>query len=300
MDSKQSEILKKLREKTSFPMNKCLNALRESNWNEADAEKLLIASGDKAAIKKSDRETSCGLMAVCGKDNTFTVFHILCETDSVANNEKFIEFARVLSVESASHSEIDEFLDNKMSDGYTVQNFINTKIALFGENIKVINFSKHNNKGDENVVLGCYVHGQKQLASKDGNVYIGTSAVITKLKCTSSLSNYNEEKIGSLIKDISMQALAMQPKYLTVDAISEDDKKTMIETFGDEVDYSKPPAVVEKIIAGKLQKFYKQCVLLEQEFIKNPDIIIKDFIEDFKKENGFTSIDVLEYFYDKL
>jgi len=257
--------IKKLRDITFCGLGDCKKALEESEGDFDKAIQILRKKGLKVANKRCDNVTSEGIViAKTNNDNTFGVIVTLsCETDFVAKTDNYKNLANKI-VDLALENKIKDLdtLNNKELDGITVANKIIELIGQVGENVK-LNYTCV--EGCSNCKLGYYNH------------FSGKLSTLTLFDNVNDISNFQE--IG---KVISMQIAANNP--IAVDRNSVDEKILANERSLAEENSknAKNDEIKEKMIKGKLDKFFKESVLLEQQFISDD----KKTVEQYLKENG--------------
>lgn len=250
-----STTIKQLREKTGAGMNDCQKALDEAGGNFDVAVEIIRKKGLEKAGKKAERSTKEGLVALAREGNKVAVVAIACETDFVARNEGFIqavdEFAKKLLV--TEPAEFKTWAEEKITQELIVRIGENMKLAEFG----VI----------QGEVLGVYLHSNKKLAT-----------VVT-------LADGNE----IMANDIAMQIAAMSPKYLAPADVPAEEVAKEKEIYSEQLkNEGKPEAVIEKILAGKLNKYYSEVCLLKQPFIKDDKMTIEQLLESAGGEAKIT------------
>jgi elongation factor Ts len=240
-----AELVKELREATGVSVMQCKNALEEA---EGDMEKALIILKKKSssiAMKKSERNAKDGIVIVKEQDGKALLLALHTETDFVAKNADFVNLANQLA-------------DLALKDGLDAMkakslDMINEIVQKVGEKIELGRVEEV-----EGTILGNYIHNNK-------------SAVIV------SLSGGTKE----LAKDIAMHIAAMKPAFTTRDEITEEDKKKVVEVFEKEVSESdKPEEIKKKMLDGKISTYFKEQTLMDQMFIKNPDITIETLLKN--------------------
>src|SRR3989344_3724702 len=240
------ETIKKLREGTGAGMVDIKKALDEAGGDETKAVEILRKAGQKIAAKKAERSTNEGVIALAQKGGRVAVVALACETDFVARNENFItaasDFARKLL-------EIGK-------DGFKAwaeAEISNNLIVKIGENIQLNDFDVI-----EGPVLGFYLHANKKVA-----------AVVV-------LSDGTEEQA----REAAMHVAAMDPTYLKPADVPEEVLNKEQEIYKEQlVKEGKPEEMAEKILAGKLQKFYTEVCLLKQPYIKDDKMSVEQFLE---------------------
>ena len=240
-----AELVKELREATGVSVMQCKNALEEA---EGDMEKALIILKKKSssiAIKKAGRTASDGIVIVKEVDNKALLLVLHSETDFVAKNNDFIILANKLA-DMAIKDGIDEMKAK-------TEEMINEVVQKIGEKIELGRVEEVNG-----LILGSYIHNNK-------------SAVIV------SLSSGTKE----LARDIAMHIAAMKPAFTTREEITENDKKKVIEVFEKEVGESdKPEEIKKKMLEGKISTYFKEQTLMDQSFIKNPELTIETLLKN--------------------
>jgi len=240
-----AELVKELREATGVSVMQCKNALEEA---EGDMEKALIILKKKSssiAMKKADRNASEGIIILKENDNKIVLLTLHTETDFVAKNEDFVKLANKLA--DMAVSEGVEEMKAKSLD------IINEVVQKVGEKIELGKVEQI-----EGSILGSYVHNNK-------------SAVVV------SLSSGTKE----LARDIAMHIAAMKPAFTNAGDITEDDKKKVIEVFEKEVAESdKPEEIKKKMLEGKISTYFKEQTLMDQMYIKNPEITVATLLKN--------------------
>jgi elongation factor Ts len=246
-----TEQIKELRDKTGISVMQCKKALEEAGGDMEKALLILKKKSTEIAAKKSDREASAGVVAKAEKAGSAILLTLRCETDFVAKNADFVAIATTLAQKA-----LEGGVDSAKSASVDL---ISSGVQKLGENIQLGEVVSI-----EAPVVGVYVH--------DGR--IGTMV---------GLQGGNTE----VATDIAMHVAAMNPEYKTRADISEDEKTKVKAMFAEEVASSdKPAEIKEKMLNGKLDTFFKERTLLDQSFIKNPDMTIEALL----KKNGATLV----------
>jgi len=263
--------VKKLREMTGAGMLDCKNALEEAQGDIEKAKEILRVKGLAKAEKKAGRETKEGLIRVRVTDDRKkgAMIELNCETDFVARNEEFQQLAddileHVLSVDENVNKEGEgsDILPQKFfkDSSKSVEELIKEAIAKIGENIRLTRYCRY----DTEDYVHSYVHGG------------GRIGVLLDFKAP----QVNDEVIR-LVQDVAMQIAAMRPEFVSVETIPtealEREKKILMEQAKQE---GKPEHILEKIVQGKLKKFYQEKVLLEQAFIKDDKKTVGQVIKE--------------------
>jgi len=251
--------IKKLREMTNAGILDCKKALQETDGDMDKAVEYLREKGIASADKKAGRTAAEGLVAFKTADNTATILEVNCETDFVARNENFKAVVDALAnhVLTEKPANIEEALTQTLaSEGKTVDKYLKESIAKIGENISFRRFEIFEKNDEE--TFGTYLH-------MGGNI-----GVLVQLQ------GGNED----VARDIAMHIAAVNPNYLSKDDVpSEDlDKEREILTK-QALAEGKPEHIVEKMVEGRLGKFYTLNCLLEQEFVKDSDITIQQLVD---------------------
>ncbi len=255
-------LVKELREKSGAGMMDAKKALLETDGNLEAAEDWLRTKGLLKAEKKSSRIAAEGLIGVKVHDNLGMIVELNSETDFVATNKEFIELVDLILKEGFGAHKKDDVL-NKSISGKTIQDHINNKIATIGENISLRRVTSLT--GDN---VYSYVHNS---VSND----CGKIGVLVSLE---------GKKDADFGKKLAMHIAATAPLAMSEKDISEDivnrEKKIISEQLLSE---GKPADIAEKILSGKLKKFYEENTLLNQKFVMDPDSSIKQVLENNKQ-----------------
>ena len=250
----------KLRTITGAGMMDCKKALVESDGDFDLAIENLRKKGQKVAANRSDRESTEGAaIAVVNADKTSGVVITLnCETDFVGKNEEFKTFVMNIAkqVVEKDPKDVEELLAQESIEvpGKTVKEVLVDKIATIGENMNIRRFARFESEG----LVEKYIHG-------DGKI-----AVLVEME------NATEE----LAKDVCMQIAAARPEYLDRDSVPADRVAHEMEILkAQAVNEGKPEAVAEKIVQGRIGKFYGEICLVEQDFVKDPDQKVGKLVE---------------------
>mgnify|MGYP003574950792 FL=1 len=261
----------KLRNQTGAGMMDCKKALVEAEGDFEKAVDILRKKGQKVAANRADRESSEGaVIARVNEDNTMGVIISLnCETDFVAKNEAFIELAYELAEQAIVYSNKEEFLASDFH-GITVAEKLIEQTGVIGEKIEIGAFERI-----EGPYLGAYIHAGNKIAS--------ISALSAKV-----------EGADEAAKAVSMQVAAMNPIALDETKVSQEtiDKELEIERHK-LTEEGKPANIIDNILKGKMQRFYKDNTLVHQDFIKDNSISVADYVKSVNgdlKVTGFVRI----------
>lgn len=251
--------VKELREKTGAGMMDCKKVLTETDGDMEKAIELLRERGIAKAAKKSDRIAAEGLVtAYVSEDGKVgAVAEVNAETDFVAKNDEFRAFANDIAkqVTVKNPKDVEELLAQTFinDESKTVSEVLTNKIATIGENMSIRRFERFESAG----LVEKYIHG-------DGKI-----GVLVEL----------EDGDSELAKDICMQIAAAKPEFLDKESVpAERLEKEMEILKAQAMNEGKPEAIAEKIVQGRVGKFYSEICLVEQEFVKNPDMKVKELL----------------------
>ena len=252
--------IKELREKTGAGMLDCKKALEESQGDMSKAVDWLRERGISKAAKKESRIAAEGLSEIIVNDNKAVILEVNSETDFVAKNEEFKKFIDVVgnAIVNSSVTTMEEALELSTIEGKISEYLVNL-VAKIGEKISFRRFELVTKNDDE--VFGTYSHMG------------GKISVLTVLKGANS----------EVARDVSMHAAAMRPGYITSSEVPEDvieHEKGIIKEQA--INEGKPAEIAEKMVNGRINKFFKEICLVEQQFVKDPDVTVGAFI----KNNG--------------
>ena len=276
--------VKRLREKTGVGMMDCKRALDDAQGDFEVALENLRERGMAAATKKASRITSEGVVTAYQKGDVSVVLEVNSETDFVGKNPEFrafvLDIAKTIAAENPADVEALSALKLAGSDR-TVEETRQDKILSMGENLSIRRFTRVAG----NPAVASYVHG--------GGV-IGVLAIFGTDARTAA-----GDAFKVLAKDVAMQIAAMSPQFLSTEAVPAEfieAKKAELaaELAEDPKMANKPAMVLEKIIAGKIDKFYKESCLLNQAFVKDDEITVAQYIANAAKEIG-ASIEAVDF-----
>ena len=267
-------LVKQLREMTDSPMMECKKALVEAEGDLEKAVDVLRTMGIAKAVKRAGRDTNEGTIAtfVSEDGKTGAILELSCETDFVGTNPKFTGFATKLAQVVAEQNPADvEALKACELDGETVDAALTEMIHVIGENMKVMRFQR---VSVENGALSSYIH----LGGKIANI-----AVFEFSKPETGAA----DEFKTFAHDVALQVAAVAPICATRDQVPAETVEHEKEIYmAQAAESGKPEAIQEKMAVGRLEKFYKQSVLTEQEFIKDSSLTIKKYAEQVSKELG--------------
>jgi elongation factor Ts len=264
-------LVKALRDKSGVGMMECKKALQETGGDMEAAVDWLRAKGHARAAKKADRIAADGVVAVATRDNGAgmigAVVELNAETDFVARNAAFQDLARQIAAAAlAVEGDIEALRAAPITGGLTVQDAITNLIATIGENMVL---RRAVLLGVENGVVGAYVHPTGDL---------GRIGVLVAMEGAG-----DRGKLRDVGRKIAMHVAHANPSSLSTDDLDPAIVERERAIFSEQALASgKPPAVVEKMVEGRVRKFYQEVVLLKQSFVMNPD----QTIEQLAAENG--------------
>jgi elongation factor Ts len=268
-----ASLVKELRESTGAGMMDCKKALNETGGDLDAAIDWLRKKGLSAAAKKASRVASEGLVGVMGSGTTGALIEVNSETDFVSRNEDFQQFVRELTGLAAEASSLEALSGmDYPGTGRTVSEELTHKIATIGENMNIRRMDKIS-VGEGEVVS--YVHN----ATSDGMGRIGVLVALESAAPADTLT--------ALGKQLAMHVAATAPASLSADdldpAIVEKERQILIDQA---VQSGKPPEIAEKMVEGRMKKFRKEVVLLEQTFVIDGETEVSKVIENAAKDAG--------------
>lgn len=269
-----AEQIKTLRESTGAGMLDCRKALTESSGDMEKAVDWLRKKGLSAAAKKSGRVAAEGVVAVSVEGTKGAIIELNAETDFVARNDQFQALARNIAEHALRHSitDLEDLKNAKMGHGKTVSEDITAAIATIGENMSLRRVAM---LGVHRGVIAAYVHS----AVAPG---MGKIGVLIALE-----SEGDARKLEQLGKQLAMHIAAQRPEALTTADISKDKLDRERAVYREQATTSgKPADVIEKMIEGRVRKYYEEVVLLEQVFVMDNKTKISAVIAGAEKEIG--------------
>lgn len=269
-------LVKDLREKTGVGMMDCKKALQENNGDIEASIDWLRAKGLSKAAKKADRVAAEGLVGVVVSGNSGALLELNAETDFVSRNEGFQTAVSAITKLALEADDVDA-LSNKPApsgDG-NVGDYLTNLIATIGENMALRRLAKVSvNQG----VVAAYTHS----AVADG---LGRIGVLVGVEGTGDAAALND--IG---RKVAMHVAATSPLSLSVDdldaTVVERERQVLTEQARES---GKPDSVIEKMIEGRIRKFYEEVVLLQQPFVMNPDQTVGAFVKEVSGGNAVVS-----------
>ena len=265
------QMVKELREKTGAGIGDCKKALVEANGDTKEAVEILRKKGAASASNRAGRVAKEGLIytKTSADLKKAIIIEVNCETDFVSRNEEFVKYVSLLrdAFFDSNVNTVDELLKLKVGDD-TIESIHNEILAKFGEKIQIRRFDKLT---VENGWIDEYMHTGNKLAVLA--VFEGASNPTPLAK--------------SLSHDITMQIAAMNPKFIDRSQVNhstlENEKNIYIQQA---IDEGKKPEIAEKIALGKLEKYFSEFCLLEQQFVKDGDKTVGDVLKEICNEMG--------------
>ncbi|MEJ2070321.1 MAG: translation elongation factor Ts [Syntrophobacterales bacterium] len=267
-----AELVKQLRDKTNCGFMDCKKALQETQGDMEAAVTYLRQKGIAVATKRAERATSEGAVwSYIGPDaKTGVLLEVNCESDFVAKTESFLTFGESLAAQIAqtAPADLEALLTQpwQSQNGVTVQEHLTEIIGQIGENIRVRRFSRFADGGP----VAAYIH----FGAKIG--------VLLELQASSA-----SPELQTLAKDLAMQVaatnpLAIAPDQLDPEAVAKE--KAIYEAQARES--GKPENIIERMVSGRLEKFFKEVCLMGQPFVKNPDITVAQLLRETGAASG--------------
>lgn len=288
----QMNLIKLLRERTSAPIKEVKAALVTSNWDIEAAQKDLRKRGIVLASKKSSRTAAEGLLALAQNERKAAVIELNCETDFVARNEIFqylaLSLAKLALLLEGSQQSFAAFpvghleelklnLDHpKLSGEKSVQNAITEVAAMMGENVKLRRgFAM---SAPSLGVISTYLHTSPQPG-------VGRIAGILSLEVEDK--NVSQDALQRVGSELAMHVVAAKPLFLTKEDVSSDALSSEREILKSQAESSgKPQIAIEKMVEGRLRKYFEEVVLMEQKFIVNDTMNVKTLLSNLSKDVG--------------
>lgn len=254
-----AQMVKELREKTGAGMLDCKKALTETDGDMDKAIDFLREKGIASAAKKGDRIAAEGLTYVVTEGNDAVILEVNSETDFVAKNEAFQALVKELAAHLLNNkpATVEEASSQTMENGATVADHINASIAKIGEKLTLRRFTVLSKT--DNDAFGAYLHMG------------GRISVLSVLEGTTD---------SSAAKDVSMHIAALKPKYISRDQVSQEEVEHERQVLTQQaLNEGKPEKIVEKMVEGRLGKYFEDVCVLDQTFVKNPDQKVRQFVE---------------------
>lgn len=264
-----------LRELTQAGMMDCKKALTECDGDFEKAKDYLREKGLAAAAKKAGRIAAEGIVGgfVDPKTGVGVIVEVNCETDFVAKTDNFKDFVAMVAEQVAQKNpaDVDALLaqDCISTLGTTISGMLNEAVLKIGEKISIRRFARYEG------VVDCYIH----LGGRIG--------VLTEMDAPANLKDNDTFK--TVAHDISMQIAAARPTYLKREDVPTEEvehEKEINRAMALNEEKPKPAEVIEKMLVGRIEKFYKEVCLLEQLFVKDTNLTITKLLENTSKELG--------------
>ena len=263
-----------LRKQTDCGMMECKKALTEADGNFEKAIEILRERGLATAAKKAGRIAAEGMVYAdyCPECKVGVVIEVNAETDFVAKNDKFVDFVKKATkvIMEQNPADVEALMNCKMGDE-TVDQALKELILVIKENIKVRRFVRYEG------VCSAYVHGG------------GTHGILVNFETTNGIEAKDE--FVAYGKDIAMQVAAANPGYVDeasvpAEVVAKEKEIMLVQMAGDPKTANKPEAVKQKMIEGKIKKFFKENCLVDQEFVKDGDLTVAQYTAKVAKDLG--------------
>lgn len=268
-------MVKELRDKTNAGMMDCKKALTETSGDMEKAVDLLRQKGLAVAQKRAGRATSEGLVQtyIPAGGKLGVMVEVNCETDFVAKSDAFIDFAKNVAMQVAETSPASpaDLMAQKFvkNPALSIQDLLNELVAKLGENIGVKRFAKFNEG-----VIETYIHAGGKLG------------VMVEVTCESDAVAKNSDFL-EFAKNICMHIAAANPVSISREEVPADLAERERNIFIQQaIDSGKPANIAEKMVGGKMDRFFAESCLLEQKFVKNPDLSIQDLLNELVAKLG--------------
>ena len=268
-----AQMVKDLRERTGAGMMDCKMALQETNGDLEAAVDWLRTKGLAKAAKKSGRVAAEGLIGIAEAGNRAAMVELNSETDFVSRNDRFQALAKGISNAALkTDGELDKVLGAELSGGQSVSQAITDAIATIGENMTL---RRTATLAVQDGVVASYVHA----AIAPG---LGKIGVIVALGSTG-----DKAKLAALGRQIAMHVAAANPLAVDVDRLDAETVKRERAVFAEQARESgKPENIIDKMVEGRLRKFYEEAVLLKQQFIMDTERTVEAVLKDAAKDVG--------------
>lgn len=266
-----AKSVKELREITGAGMMDCKKALVATEGDIEKAVEFLREKGLAAAAKKAGRVAAEGIVNtfVSADKKTAAIVEVNCETDFVAANEEFVSFATKVAeiAANSSVSSVEELVAEKFDGEATITEALTALIAKLGENMTVRRYERFN---IEKGAIATYIHGG------------GRIGVMVEVACETESTVLEE-----VAREVCMQVAAANPLFLSKDQVDNEALEKEKEIYRVQaLNEGKPENIVEKMVMGRIQKYYKEVCLLDQAWVKDGDKSITKFVEEKSKEVG--------------
>ena len=273
-----AQDVKTLREMTNCGMMDCKKALTETDGDMDKAVEFLREKGLATAAKKAGRIAAEGLVNASVFGNVGVVVEINTETDFVAKNADFQSFVSSVAecIAKTNPADVEALKNTKLNDTQTVGEALTEKIATIGENMNLRRFERYEGVNE------AYVHGG------------GRIGVLVNFKLGDD-AKAADETFKAAAKDIAMQIAAVMPRYVKEDEVPAEVVEKEKEILkAQALNEGKPEAIVEKMVGGRIKKFYKEVCLVDQPYIKDGDMSVAQFLKNIGNEIG-TTVEVVKF-----
>ena len=268
-----ASMVRDLREKTSAGMLDCKKALEETKGDFEAAVEWLRKKGLASAAKKSDRLASEGMVVAAQKGKSASLLEVNSETDFVAKNDMFKAFVKDV-VEHITHAaqhptDVTALMDAALHTGHKVGDLLKESIAKIGENLVIRRFVRFDTTG----LVQTYIHG-------DGKIGVMVEVDTTKP---------DSDEVRTFANDVCLHVAAMSPVAISMEEVPKElvDKEREI-LKGKALEQGKKAEMIEKIVEGQIRKFLAESCLLEQSYVKNPDLKVREHMAEVGKKVGDT------------
>ncbi len=279
-------MVKELREMTGAGMMDCKKALTEADGNMEKAVELLREKGLAASAKKAGRIASEGMVEVFLSDDNKVgaIVEVNSETDFVAKNQVFRDYVAAVAKQASetTAADMDAFFEEKwaLDSQFTVREALSQQVAVIGENLNIRRFEKYEKAQAGKLVS--YIHGG------------GRIGVLIELACENEA-----DELVELGKNIAMQIAALNPKFIAekdvpADFIAKETEILTVQAKNDPKNAKKPDNIIAKMIEGRLKKELKEFCLVEQPYVKDTDMSVKQYIDSVAKVVG-APIEITRY-----
>lgn len=266
-------MVKELREMTGAGMMECKKALTEADGDLNGAVDILRTRGLAQAAKKAGRATNEGRVCVVVDGDTGAVCQVNCETDFVALTDKFQDYADkfTAAVVANDPATVEDLLESEFEGG-KLRDELTEAIHIIGENMKIANFDRLSLDGTGALVPYIHMNGK-----------IGVLVAFS----FDNESTADDERFITMGKDVAMQIAATAPVSIDEESVPAEVREHEMSIYkAQAAESGKPEAIQEKIALGRMSKFYKENCLVDQEFVKDSDITVGQYIARVAKEIG--------------
>lgn len=265
-----AQAVKELRDKTGAGMMDCKKALTQAEGDLEKAVDILREKGLASAAKKSGRVAAEGVIATYVSDDlkNASIIELNCETDFVSANEAFVALANDIA-KAVAESNVDslEAVKALPYGDATIQDAITALIAKLGENMNLRRYEKMEAPAG---LVSSYIH----MGGKIG--------VLVQVDAENA-----SQEVASVAKDVAMHVAALNPQFLDNSSVDADTIEREREIYRVQaLNEGKPEKIVEKMVDGRINKFFKEVCLVNQMFVKNPDLSIEAFVKEESKKLG--------------